>query len=377
MAGLGIAPEDLTALLELRLLPGVGDKRLSALLQRHGSARGALAAPAEELGTEAAAARGTTRIAGRVERALEAIERLDIAVLTGFAAPNPVDSASDAAGYPARLHELHDPPVVLFARGDLELLDRPAVAVIGSRRHTEYGADVARALAGDLARAGVVVISGMARGIDSIAHVAALAGGTVGVLGCGIDVVYPPENRRLYERAATEGLLVSEFTPGDPPLCHHFPRRNRLIAALARGVVVVEASAESGALITVDHALDLGREVFAVPGPVGRRTSEGTNALIRDGARLVAGIGDVLEELGMPVSFDGAATNELGTGAAPPVGLSECGLCLWRAMGEEPVHIDGLAAACGLSPASALAALLELELAGQVRQLPGKRFKRA
>lgn len=360
----GPEPEELRALLHLRALPGLGDVRLRALIQRHGSARAALGASAAELGQEAAGARASRPVLGRVERALGTIERLGLYVL----------SEADPR-YPARLNHLHDPPPVVFARGRLDLLDRPAVAIIGARRNTAYGAEAARALSGGLAAAGVVVISGMARGIDSLAHEAALAGGTIGVLGCGIDVVYPPEHAELHERVGAEGLLLSEFSPGEPALRYHFPRRNRIIAALARGVLVVEASTRSGSLITVEHALDLGREVFAVPGPIGRETSAGTNALIQDGAKLVTGVDDILAELGVAIP-ELAGTTPPPPDPLPPPELPGERLALWRALTTEPRHVDELAGACGLAPALALVGLLELELAGHARQLAGKRFVR-
>jgi DNA processing protein len=295
--------------------------------------------------------------------------------------------------YPAGLRALHDPPPVIFARGRLELLDRPALAIVGSRRPTAYGREAARALAAGVARAGVVVVSGMARGIDGVAHEAAFEGGTIGVLGCGVDVLYPFEHARLFERLAVGGLLLSEFAPGEPALRYHFPRRNRLIAALARGVLVVEASERSGALITVDHALDLNLEVMAVPGPIGRETSAGTNALIRDGATMVLGVSDILGALGMesaPAGSTGAMAEVVagaspsapgdGPAAAPgstaPPELGAEALGLWRALGSEPTHAEALAAASGLDPAAALVQLLELELAGHIRQLAGMRFVR-
>lgn len=356
-------PEELRALLELRALPGIGDLKLAALLERYGTARRALAAPAEALGERAAAERGTARIHGWVERALETIARWGVAVLK-----------RESAAYPAVLRELHDPPALLFALGRLELLGRPAVAVVGSRHPTVYGAQAAAMLAADLSRAGVVVVSGMARGIDGAAHAAALGGGTIGVLGCGIDVVYPPEQAPLYERVAGEGLLLSEFLPGEPPLPHHFPRRNRVIAALARGVLVVEATERSGAMATVRHALELGRDVYAVPGPIGRPTSAGTNRLIQEGAKLVTTAADVLEELGMAAAAPGGETS---APPGPPAGLAGDRLALWAALGDEPCHVDVIAAACGIRSEAALVALLDLELLGHARRLPGMQFVRA
>ncbi len=416
--------DEVAALLELRALPGIGDLTLQALIEEFGSARAALQAPAERLGARAAAQRGSKRVRGWVERALATIDRADVTLMTW----------RDAT-YPSRLRVLHDPPSLLFARGRLDLLKRRSVAVVGSRRPTVYGAQAAAVLAGDLARAGVVVISGMARGIDAAAHEASLEWGTIGVLGCGIDVTYPREQAALFERMAADGLLLSEFLPGEPPVAHNFPRRNRIIAALAHGVLVVEAAAKSGALITVDHALDLGREVFAVPGPIGRPTSEGTHRMIQDGAKLVTCAEDVLEEVpalgeavddgasgvggavpgiagsapgieGMQPAIEGAARTAGRTtppveGATPlrhrrgrraragqekwsrepgprtPPGLTGDDVRLWDALDVDARHVDAIAADCGLGTVDTLVRLLELELRGHVRQLPGKLFVRA
>jgi DNA processing protein len=282
-------------------------------------------------------------------------------------------------GYPCLLRHLYDPPPMLFTRGDRGLFERVAVAVVGSRRNTEYGAAAARMVAAGLAAEGVVVVSGLARGIDGIAHASALEanGPTLGVIGSGIDVFYPRENARLQERVAEHGLLVSEFLPGASAAPHHFPKRNRIIAALSRAVVVVEAAAGSGSLITVEHALELGREVLAVPGALGRPTSAGVNALLQDGAGLVTRVEDVLEVIGR-VRFDcpsdDPTANDPG-GERAPVEPGPRGDVL-AALGADGAHVDGIASSCGLPASSVLVALLELELEGRVRQLPGMRFAR-
>lgn len=365
---MNIREAELAALLQLCALPGVGNGlKLRALLQRHGSARAALRAPASELGEEAALARDGVAVRGRVQASLEALRRLDVEILL-WTDPR----------YPSRLTHLDDPPPVLFARGRLELLDRPAVAVVGARRHTEYGESAARLLAGGLSRAGVVVISGLARGIDTHAHVAALEGGTIAVVASGIDVAYPRRNAALQERIARVGLLLGETPPGSPALPYLFPRRNRLIAALALGVVVVEAAAKSGALSTASRATDLGREVLAVPGPIGRPTSVGTNALLRDGVPMALEVRDILDAVGLGSlarALDGAADERAGAGE-PPFGIGPTGRALWRALGPEPVHVDELADACGADAGAVLGALLQLELAGHVRQAPGGRYAR-
>lgn len=356
--------DELEALLHLRVLPGLSDRKLRMLLERYGSARAVLAAPADELGEAASAARGERRVLDLVRRALRLLDRGDIEILV----------ESDPR-YPAQLLELLDPPPLLFARGRLELLERPSLAIVGTRRPTTYGRDAARALAAGVSNAGVVVVSGMARGIDGEAHGAALAGGTIGVLGCGIDVVYPREHARLFEEVASRGLLLSEFPPGTPPRQYHFPQRNRIIAALSLGVLVVEASRDSGSLITAEHALDLGREVLAVPGPIGRESSVGSNELIRDGAALVLGVGDILSVLGLAATI--VDSGPAAAGRPVPPSLEGEALRLWRVLDDEPRHTDELAAACGLASATALVRLLELELGGHARQLSGQRFVRA
>ena len=373
---------DLHALLMLRVLPVLDDVRRRALLDKHGSPRSALRAARERL----AGRYDPAVVASRAERAVRGAAQVGARIL-GIRDPQ----------YPARLLELADAPTVLFALGDASLLDRPAVAIVGTRRHTAYGCEVAGAIAGPLARAGFAVVSGLAFGIDCCAHEAALeaGGATIAFVGSGVDVVYPREHTRLATRIAQAGLIVSEFLPGEPALRHHFPRRNRLIAAQSLGVLVVEAPLKSGALITVRHATDLGREVFAVPGPVGRESSAGTNALLRDGATFVTEALDVVSELWpqmtpahrSQVRFDrfaeaAGAERSVASGTAPGLDASAIQTtnpvlgALWSALDVEPQHVDDLARATGLSHGEALAGLLDLELTDRVRQVPGQRFAR-
>jgi len=285
----------------------------------------------------------------------------------------------DAADFPAHLREVPAAPDRLWVRGRLVDEDALAIAIVGSRRATPFGLELAERLAGDLAARGITVVSGLARGIDSAAHRGALeAGGrTIAVLGCGVDVVYPPENRRLAARIAERGALLSQFAPGAPALAHHFPVRNRIIAGLALGVVVVEAAEQSGTLITAGHAGDLGREVMAMPGRAGAPTSRGTHRLIRDGAALVEGWEDVVALL--PARWRACvATVPLapaGDPAAPASGSNEDSLL--ALIGTEPVTMEELIERSGLAASRAAARLLALELEGRVRQLPGKRFVRA
>ena len=279
----------------------------------------------------------------------------------------------DDPRFPQALRDIPEPPALLYAWGNVALFQRPAAGVVGSRNHSSYGATAARLLAAGVAQAGVVIVSGMARGIDAIAHTAALdaGGASLGVLGNGFGVVYPAANRPLYERMITHGCLVTELPPGERPRAHTFPRRNRLISGLAGVTVVVEAAAGSGALITVDCALDQGRGVLAVPGPITSPTSLGCNRLIQQGAKPALCAADILEELGVPaVTPEGAST---GTRAAPP-DLGPLQRTLWDALGAEPQHVDALVALAGAETSAVLTALTELEMRGLVKQQPGMRF---
>jgi DNA processing protein len=399
-----VRPEDLRAVLELRLRPGIGDLRLRRLLRRHGTPREALAAFREDPdralgwtevdpppGGEGAEGRPRARFPRqpaesrrtqfirdqRIERSVAAIHALGIHVVL-----------ERQPKYPARLRQLYAPPPVLFARGNPGLWHMPGVAIVGSRVHTEYGASVTRLVADTLARQGVVVISGLARGIDSIAHEAALAAGgrTIAVLGCGPDVVYPRENETLQRHIAEKGLLVSELPPGEPALAHHFPKRNRLLAALSHAAVVVEAGSRSGALITARDAIDLGREVFAVPGPIGRPTSEGTNELIQAlNAHLLTSPAQILEKLmeeHPPPRIPPLAARAADVAAAWPgrqggEAPAASHHTVLSNLGPESAQVDEVAARSGLSATAALVALLELELEGRVRRLPGMRFARS
>lgn len=342
------------------------------LLGACGSAAAVLAAPHARLAT----VRGVGKAAATAIKAASLAdgERL-LARLAELGARALLPTEPD---YPGQLADLHDPPAVLYAWGDVSLLVQPAVAIVGSRNHTAYGAQAARLLAGAVARR-VVVVSGMARGIDALAHTAALdAGGTsVGVLGNGFGVIYPAANRALYERMLRHGCLVTEHPPGERPHVGSFSRRNRLISGLARAVVVVEAAMGSGALVTADAGLEQGRAVLAVPGPITSPTSVGCNKLIQQGAKAALCAADILEELGvgLPAGLDDTAL-ALATPAprVPPADLSGLQLTLWSRLTAEPQHVDALVAAARTGAAEVLGALTELELRGLVRQAPGMVF---
>ena len=277
----------------------------------------------------------------------------------------------DDRGFPRILLQLPDPPPLLYMRGDLKEVDDPAVAVVGSRRATEYGLEMAGRLASEIASAGVTIVSGLARGIDQEAHLGALeAGGrTLAFLGSGLDRIYPRESARLVERISNAGAILSEFPLGTPPLAGNFPVRNRLISGVARGTLVVEAALASGSLITARMALEQGREVFAVPGNVTARTARGSNQLIQQGAKLVMSGRDVLEEIpGVIVSDEAPVECEEGTGTAEQERI------LRHLPTAQPVALEDLARVTEMEAGPLLAALLKLEMDDRVKQLAGCRF---
>lgn len=306
---------------------------------------------------------------------------------TGRVDPGRALSRADAE-YPADLRAVEDAPEPLHVRGRLLDEDALAVAVVGSRRATPYGIEIAELLAADLAARGVTIVSGLARGIDAAAHRGALrvGGRTIAVLGAGLDVIYPPEHRGLAGEIAERGALVSQFAAGTPPLPQNFPIRNRVIAALSRAVVVVEAAERSGSLITARLAAELGREVLAVPGRVTSPESRGANRLIQDGAAVAMGWEDVVAVL--PERWKACLAEAPAPRSAPsnsraagpdrdtPEASGAAGGRLLALLGEDPVDIDSVIERSGLAAGRVAAALLDLELAGRVRQIEGKRFVR-
>ena len=279
-------------------------------------------------------------------------------------------------GYPSLLREIFDPPCVLYCAGRTDVLERPAVALVGSRRPTAYGRGVAGRLASDLAGRGVVLVSGLAIGIDAAGHEGALDGGrTVAVMGSGLDVPYPRSNRKLYDRIAASGAVVSEFPLGTPPLGPHFPRRNRIISGLARALIVVEAAEKSGSLISAAFALEQGREVMAVPGNITSEVSRGTNGLIKAGAKLVESWADVAEELPSPLREELLARQPEETAPRPVLSAGET--AVWNRLSPDaPVHVDELREKTELSISELLTILLGLEIKGLVAAIPGKSYVR-
>ena len=359
--------DDRERLILLNLIPGLGSATLRRLLDGFGGVDRLWAAGPEELQQ----AGGITplvaqRLAagrqddGRLARELSLAQRAGAQVVT----------LADA-DYPAMLRTIHDPPVVLYVRGALNA-EEPAVAVVGSRSASLYGLQCAEHLSEDLALRGIAVVSGLARGIDAAAHRGALkaSGRTIAVLGSGLNRLYPPEHDRLAAQIAQQGAVISEFSMETLSLPQYFPRRNRIISGLSLGVVVVEAAHRSGALITADCALEQGREVFAVPGPMTAVTSQGTHHLLKQGARLVTSVEDILEELRLVPEPAQAAQDHMAVAAlsGPAQRVAAC------VSEREPRHLDAIAAASGLAVSEASALLLDLELRRMVQQLPGKRF---
>jgi DNA processing protein len=357
------------AWLALNLVPHVGPATFALLLEHFGTAKRALKAPLREL-QEISGVGGATAEAIRsfpaeevLRRELEVMEREGAHFLT----------LKDPE-YPAPLRHIPHPPPVLCARGEWIESDQKAVAIVGSRNASPYGLGVAERLASELAVRGITIVSGMARGIDAAAHRGALkAGGrTIAVFGSGLDVMYPKEHRRLAKEIGGAGALFSEFPFGTQPLQSNFPQRNRLISGLSLGVVVVEAALDSGALITAHYALEQGREVFAVPGPIAHRLSRGCHRLIKEGAKLTESWEDVLEELKVH-PLPATEVPSFVTTLPPVEGEEERVL---QVLGEEPLHIDTIIAGSGLSAGAVAASLLSLEMKGWIKQLSGKAFVR-
>ena len=276
--------------------------------------------------------------------------------------------------FPEWLAKIESCPPLLFVRGHYQLNSKPGVAVVGSRLATYYGKMMAEELSAQLVRRGLAVVSGMARGIDSAAHRGALAAGgpTVAVLGCGVDVVYPPENRRLRDAIAENGLVVSEYPMGTEPLAGHFPNRNRIITGLSLGVVAVEARGDSGVFSSVRWAADQGREVFAVPGPINSAASFGTNRLIKQGAKLVQGVEDIIDELRPLLDRRKPET----TDRARPA-LADEEEPIFNLLSQQPIHVDSLAQQAERNINEVLRVLFNLEMRGLVKQLPGKMYVRS
>lgn len=364
--------EEARAWLTLTLNPRLTPAVQRALLTRYGLPEEVLAQPPRQVAAE---------FGDAVARALAEppAEALVAAALAWQAEPDHHLVPLNHPAYPHGLFDLTDPPHLLYVLGGLELLATPAIAVVGARHATAGGLATARAFAEALAQAGVTVVSGLAQGIDAAAHEGALAAcappapaPTVAVIGTGIDRVYPASNRALARAIAERGAIVSEFPLGTPALPHHFPRRNRLIAALTRGTLVVEAALESGSLITARLAAELGRDVFAIPGSIHNPLAKGCHRLIREGAMLVESVADILETW----AFASATAQQPLPLAPRAVTDTPTDDPLWAALGFDPVPFDLLVTRSGLPASDVSAQLLAWELEGRVARLPGDHYQR-
>ncbi|MEL7312072.1 MAG: DNA-processing protein DprA [Pseudomonadota bacterium] len=354
--------------LALFAAPGIGPATVTALIKRFGTASAAIDASASDL-----------RDAGLSEPAIDAIREPDPQFidhcLGWLQTPGAGVLTAESAAWPSQFHELPGAPVMLFVRGDIELLTIPSIAIVGSRNPTQGGADNARAFAKNLASHGLAVVSGVAAGIDAAAHLGALdaEGATIGVLGTGPDIAYPARNRDLHAKIATEGLIVSEYAPGTKAHAGHFPARNRIISGLSLGTLVVEATPRSGSLITARLAGEQGRAVFAIPGSIHNPMARGCHQLIRQGAQLVEQVDDIFVELGPQLATE-EPTHKTHQEPAPSRD-GEYDQVL-DALGWDPVSAEKLVERTGLTAAELSSMLLIMELEGVVAKAPGGEFQR-
>ncbi len=363
--------------LALRLTPGLGARLAGKLLRQFGGPEEIFRASLTELeGCQLPAAVAQaifSRAAFRdAEKELAEVRKAGCRLINW-----------NETEYPRLLQEIYDPPPLLYVRGDVQVLNRHAISIVGTRRPTPYGNQIAERLARDLAERGLIIVSGLARGIDSSAHRGACGasrGGTVGVLGTGIDVIYPKENRKLFEEVEKRGAIITEFPMGAYPAPENFPVRNRIVAGMALGVIVAQGAQYSGSLITSRLGMEFGREVYGVPGNITEPVSFAPNQLIKQGAKLVAGWEDVVEELPTEIRaelFPVEATTREERASLFEQNLSPTEKLLFAMIRiEEPIHVDALVESTGLSSSETLAALCEMEMRGIIRQMPGKQFVR-
>ncbi|HEY4951500.1 MAG TPA: DNA-processing protein DprA [Candidatus Acidoferrales bacterium] len=370
-----MVPDQYLGWLALALTPGLGARMAGKLLRAMGSPEAIFNASLTELESHrlpAAVAQviHTRQPMSAAAKELAQTQAAGIRLLTW-----------DEPEYPQRLREIYNPPPLLYVRGNIELLNRHLISIVGSRRPTPYGNQMAEELARDLVDRGLVIVSGLARGIDSCAHKGALSsatGATIGVLGCGIDVIYPKENKKLFAEMEKRGAIISEFAMGMFPGPQNFPIRNRIISGMSVGVVVVEGAQYSGFLITARLAMEFGREVYGVPGNATQPTSFGPNQLIKQGAKLVTSWEDVIEELPTPIRaellpVETASSEERALLVEKDLAPAE-GTLYHLLAEDESRHVDDLVELSGLTSSEVLAALFDLELKGVIRQLPGKQF---
>jgi len=372
-----MSPAQLAAWMRLERTHGVGPRTAPALLAAFGSPDAIFAADHDLLAAHLSPAQARAILQPASADTLRLVD----ATLRWRDQPGHTVLALGQPGYPDLLAAIPDPPLLLYIKGSPDLLAGPALAIVGSRNASTQGKANALAFAEALSRAGLAIVSGLALGVDAAAHEGALkgAGSTVAVIGTGPDLVYPARNRALCERIAAAGCIVSEYPVGTPPLPGNFPKRNRIISGLAAGVLVVEAAAQSGSLITARQAAEQGREVFAIPGSIHAALSKGCHLLIREGAKLVDGAGDVLEAMAWsplagrrPLPWLPAVAAAAQSAAVSSAEEDS----LLAALGHDPVDADTLLALVGGTPGELSTRLLLLELAGTVERLPGGQFQR-
>ncbi|MDQ3009188.1 MAG: DNA-processing protein DprA [Acidobacteriota bacterium] len=371
---------DLADWVALNMIRGVGPRTANQLIKRFGAPAQVFAASRLELQKEGLKAETIAElhdsaILDKANAEIERLEKLNAHIVT-----------LEDEYYPDLLREIHDPPIALYVRGDLkQACERPALAVVGSRRCSTYGVNVAESLSRDLAARGLTIVSGLARGIDAAAHRGALEanGSTMAVVGTGLETTYPKEHKKLEEQIIAHGAVLSEFPLGTPPLPQNFPYRNRILSGLCFGVLIVEASEHSGSLITARMAYEQGREVFAVPGNITSQTSFGPNFLIKDGAKLVQIWRDVVEELPREVKeklfgIERPDSSETPSNVQPifeTVDLSDGERKVLAILSSDsPAHIDQLLTSSEMASSELMNALLGLEMKDRIRQLPGKSF---
>lgn len=364
----------LEALVGLNMVAEIGTIRLNKLLELFGTPENILNAPYEKLmevfGIGEKIAQNITSLKKEdIEKEINLARKHNLKILT-----------KDDSDYPENLKNIYDPAIVLYVKGNLEPEDKLAIAIVGSRKASFYGLSSAEKFAYELAKQGLTVVSGLAYGIDTQAHKGALKakGRTIAVLGSGLANIYPPQNKKLCGQISESGAVISEFPLNTEPLKQNFPRRNRVISGLSLGVLVVEAARNSGALITADFALEQGREVFALPGKVDSDTSFGTNGLIKQGAKLVSNIEDILEELNLiPTSAVSLTKKEDNTKENIKINeLTTDESVLYNTLSQQPLHLDDIVDRTRLDVSRVLNTLLSLEMKRRVRQFPGKQFSR-
>lgn len=355
----------------LNMVDGLGFKKLEILLKRYGEPASILAATQSELaaieGIGDAISRKIAALSGKeLDGELRLMEKRDVYAISVF-----------DDNYPQSLKNIYSPPIVIYVRGEIKPEDADAVAVVGSRMPSQYGIAACDRLSADLASRGITIVSGMARGIDTAAHRGALKSGrTIAVLGSGLNQIYPPENRGLFEEICSKGAVISEFSMDTPPNKFNFPRRNRVISGLSLGVVVIEAGETSGALITANFALEDNKEVFAVPGRIDSKVSTGTNNLIKEGAKLVEKAEDIIEEIRGRLKYYSKRRKQTGRPAdvEEDLDLTEEERVIKDLLSYDPIYIDDLAEKAGMRVERVAGLLVKLQIKNAVRVLPGKNF---